>query len=269
MLRRRRWFRIALWPVVGYVALLGILMAFEDRLIYFPVRGGRVLGAGEDVTLRSADGVRLHARYVARDPAAPTLLYLHGNAGNLAGRSELLEYFSGLGANLLALEYRGYGQSEGVPSEAGLYADARAAHAWLRERTPAARIVVMGESLGGGPACELAASEPIGGLILVATFTSVPAMAAHYYPWLPTRWIVRTRFDNLSKIARVRVPKLFVHSRMDEVIPFEMGQRLFAAASEPKQALWLERSSHNALFLVEEPALGAAIKDFLQRLAAN
>jgi fermentation-respiration switch protein FrsA (DUF1100 family) len=267
VLRKRRWLRIALWPVIGYVALLGMLMAFEDRLLYFPVRGGRVDGAGEDVTLHSADGVRLHARYVARDPGAPTLLYLHGNAGNLAERSELLQYFSGLGANLLALDYRGYGQSDGVPSEAGLYADARAAYAWLRERTPAERIVPMGESLGGGPACELAATDSIGGLILLATFTSVPDMAAHFYPWLPARWLVRTRFDNLSKIGRVRVPKLIVHSRMDEVVPFEMGQRLFAAAAEPKRALWLERSSHNALFLVEEPPLGEALRDFLRRLS--
>lgn len=265
----RGWLRIALWPLIGYAALLGILMAFEDRMIYFPVRGGRVDGAGEDVTLRSADGVRLHARYLPRDPGAPTLLYLHGNAGNLAERSDLLQYFAELGANVLALDYRGYGQSEGVPSEAGLYADVRAAYAWLRELTPAPRIVVLGESLGGGPACELAVSEPVGGLILLATFTSVPDMAAHFYPWLPTRWLVRTRFDNLSKVARVRAPKLFVHSRMDEVVPFEMGQRLFAAAPEPKQALWLDRSSHNALFLVEEPPLGGAIRDFLQRLEDN
>jgi fermentation-respiration switch protein FrsA (DUF1100 family) len=240
-------------------------MAFEDRLIYFPTRGGRVQGAGEDVALRSADGVHLHARYLAGDASASTLLYFHGNAGNLGERSDLLEYFAGLGVAVLALDYRGYGQSEGVPSEAGLYADARAAYDWLRERTPAERIVLMGESLGGGPACELAATVPIGGLILLATFTSVPDMAAHFYPWLPARWLVRTRFDNLSKIARVRAPKLFVHSRLDEVVPFEMGQRLFSAAAEPKQALWLERSSHNALFLVEESQLQAALREFLQR----
>ncbi|HKU38950.1 MAG TPA: alpha/beta hydrolase [Polyangiales bacterium] len=268
MPRRRRWPKILLWPLLAYAALIGIVMAFEDRMIYFPARGGRVHGPGEDVTLRAADGVLLHARYIAKRPSDPTLLYLHGNAGNLAGRSEVLQYFASFGANLLAVDYRGYGQSDGVPSEAGLYADARAAWSFLRERTPSSRIVVLGESLGGGPACELAVSEPVAGLILLAAFTSVADMAQYYYPWLPTRWMVRTRFDNLDKIGRVRAPKLFVHSRTDEVIPFEMGQRLFAAAAEPKAAVWLEHSGHNDMFVMDEAPLGAAIRAFLQRTAA-
>lgn len=243
-------------------------MAFEDRMIYFPTRGGRVHGPGQDVALRAADGVRLHARYIERDPSALSLVYLHGNAGNLAGRSELLHYLTSFGTNVLALDYRGFGQSDGVPSEAGLYADARAALGFVRERTPRARIVLLGESLGGGPACELALAEPVAGVVLLATFTSVADMAGYYYPWLP-RWAVRTRFDNLAKIARIRAPKLLVHSRSDEVVPFEMGQRLFAAAAEPKSSLWLERSGHNDMFTVEEAQLGAALRAFLQRTAAG
>jgi uncharacterized protein len=243
-------------------------MALEDRLIYFPTRGGRVQGPGQDLTLTSDDGVQLHARYIERDSAAPTLLYLHGNAGNLAGRSDLMTYFAELGANLLALEYRGYGQSDGSPSEAGLHADTRAAYAWLTERTPPARIVLLGESLGGAPACELAASQPVGGLILLAAFTSIPEMAALYYPWLPTRWLLRTRFDNLSAIARVRAPKLIIHSRRDELVPVEMGERLYAAAPEPKHAVWLDRSGHNDAHIHEEPQLSSAIRALLQRVAA-
>jgi len=266
---RRSWSSLALTLVLGYVGLAAGTMALEDRLIYIPTRGGVVRGPGLDLTLTSDDGLRLHARYLERDPAAPTLLYLHGNAGNLADRSDLLAYFSELGANVLALDYRGYGQSEGTPSEAGLHADTRAAYEWLAARTPASRIVPLGESLGGGPACELAATRAVGGLILLATFTSVPDMAALYYRWLPTRWLVRTRFDNLAKISRIQVPKLIIHSRRDEVVPFEMGERLFAAAAEPKQALWLESAGHNDAHIGEEAQLSAAIRTLLQRVAAG
>jgi fermentation-respiration switch protein FrsA (DUF1100 family) len=246
--------------------MTALLMALEDSLIYFPTRGGRVTAPGEDVWLRAADGVKLHAFNSDPGGAERTLLYLHGNAGNLAGRSEVIEFFLQLGVRVLALDYRGYGQSEGKPSEAGLYADALAAYGWLAAREPAQRIVVFGESLGGGPACELAVTQTVGGVVLHSTFTSVPDMAARTFPFLPVRFLARTRFDNLAKIARIAAPKLIVHGRRDEVIPFAMGERLLRAARPPVQHVWLEQSLHNDAYWVEARRLGAALRAFLASL---
>lgn len=259
--------------VVVFCATMTVaLMALEDTLLYFPERGGRVTAPGRDVSLRAADGVRLHAFHVGSErpePGRRTVLYLHGNAGNLAGRSEVLEYYAALGVDVLGLDYRGYGQSEGTPSEAGLYADALAAYDWLAARGPASQIVVLGESLGGGPACELASRRPVGGLVLLSTFTNVPDMAARTFPFLPVRYLVRTRFDNLAKLARIEAPKLIVHSRRDEVIPFAMGEQLARAARPPVQHLWLERSGHNDTYFVEGARFGAALRGFVEGLPAG
>jgi fermentation-respiration switch protein FrsA (DUF1100 family) len=251
---------------LGYLMLLILVVLLEDFLLYHPARAGEVTADGDDVWLHTADGVTLHARYTHRDRSLPTLLYLHGTAGNLASRSDRLALFANLGANLLALDYRGYGKSGGTPSERGLYLDARAAHDWLSKRTEARKIVLFGQSLGGGAACELATTRPIGGLILLSTFTSTPEIAAHWLPFLPMRQLLHTRFDNLSKVARVKVPKLFIHSRRDQVVPFGMAEQLFAAAALPKQQLWLTRSNHDGTFYTERALAVAAMQEFLRML---
>jgi hypothetical protein len=263
---RRRLLRTFATAAVLCAILTALLMALEDSLIYFPTRGGRVTAPGQDVWLRATDGVKLHAFHSDPGGAERTLLYLHGNAGNLAGRSQIIEFFARLRVRVLALDYRGYGQSEGKPSEAGLYADAQAAYEWLAEREPAQRIVVFGESLGGGPACELAVTREVGAVVLHSTFTSVPDMAALTFPWLPVRLLARTRFDNLAKIARIAAPKLIIHSRRDEVIPFAMGERLLRAAKPPVEHLWLEQSLHNDAYFVDARRLGAALRAFLSTL---
>jgi fermentation-respiration switch protein FrsA (DUF1100 family) len=242
-------------------------MWLEERLIYFPTRGGHVAGPGEDLALRTDDGVKIYARYIAQPRASQTLLYLHGNAGNLAGRSDLLAELAALPANVLAIDYRGYGTSEGTPSEAGLYLDALAAYRWLIARTQARDVIVLGESLGGGPACQLASTQPVGGLILQSTFTSIADMGARSFPWLPVRAMLRTRFDNLSRVRSIAAPKLIVHSRADDVVPFEMGQRLFAAAASPKQSLWLSHAHHSDAYIVEAEPLNAGLRAFLQGTA--
>ena len=249
--------------VLGYAACIATLMSLEDRLIFYPTRGGRVTGPGVDLELRAADGVRLHARYIEQPGAQHTLLYLHGNAGNLPSRSDLLEQLTRTGAHVLALEYRGYGQSEGTPSEAGIYLDARAAYDWAVARAPASSLWVLGESLGGGAACELAATREVAGLVLVTAFTSIPDMAAISFPWLPLRLLVRTRFDNLAKLARVRAPVMVIHGRRDDIVPFAMGQRLFAKAAEPKRSLWLKRARHNDVFYTEGELVLNEIRKFI------
>jgi uncharacterized protein len=246
----------------GLGMLLALLMLLEEKLIFFPERGGVGASPGGEVWIRTADGLSIHGWHITHPDATRTLLYLHGNAGNLGSRRGIFARLAALPLDILAIDYRGYGKSAGEPSEAGLYADALAAHAWLLERTPADRIFVYGESIGGGPACELAATRSVAGLILQSSFTNIADMAALSFPGLPVRWLVRTKFDNLAKLPGVAIPKLIIHSRRDEIIPFSMAERLYAAAAAPKQRLWLDRSRHNDLFALDGAAVLEAVRAF-------
>ncbi|HZE96472.1 MAG TPA: alpha/beta hydrolase [Planctomycetota bacterium] len=245
--------------ITTIVAVIGI-MIFENKLIYFPSVGGVGPSPGQDVELTAADGVKIHGWYLPHPQAKATILHLHGNAGNLEDRRDLVKDLQGLGVNVLAIDYRGYGRSVGSPGEKGLYADARAAYDWLLTKTTADKIVIHGESLGGGPACELASTVACGALILQSTFTSIPDMAPRVVPIMP-KFLVRTKFDNLEKVRRIPCRKLFLHSRGDEVIPFDMGEKLFAAAAEPKESTWFTQAGHNDV-TVSQP------KKYYSRLAA-
>jgi hypothetical protein len=254
---------------LGLVALLGLVIVvfFEDALIYHPTKGGVGPSPGGDVDLVGADGVRVHAWWLP-DPKAPfALLHLHGNAGNLEDRRDLLVDLKGLGLNVLAVDYRGYGKSDGKPSEAGLYADARAAFDWLAKKVPPERIVIHGESLGGAVAIELASKVPCAGLVVQSTFTSAPDMSSRVLPWFPARWFMRSRFDNLAKVPGLKIPKLFIHSRTDEIIPFEMAERLYAAAAEPKRSEWFTGPGHNDLVIARRKAFLESIRTFVASLA--
>jgi fermentation-respiration switch protein FrsA (DUF1100 family) len=241
-------------------------MPLEDRFLYRPLRVGRAVGPGNDVALDTPDGLKLHGRFIVRPYAYFTLYFLHGSSGNLASRARLMSYLSNVGANVFAIDYRGYGQSTGAPSEAGLYCDAQAGYAWLIKQVPAHTVVVLGEGLGAGPACELGAAQPVGALVLVSAFTSLPELAATRYPWLPTRWVVRSRFDNLAKLPQVSVPKLIAHSRADERVPFSMGERLFAAANEPKQSLWLDGAKHAEVYATSGQQFAEGLRSFIETL---
>ncbi|HPC83188.1 MAG TPA: alpha/beta hydrolase [Thermoanaerobaculaceae bacterium] len=281
--RRPRW--LVRW--FGWLALIatvaaGGLMLLERSLIFFPMRypvgdwdlegwERRTGCAFEDRFLATADGVRLHAWWVSPpnpplpgETTRPTLLYLHGNAGNLSHRGTVAATLARrLGMDVLVLDYRGYGRSEGSPHESGLYEDARAAwrHLTVDRAVPARRIVVYGKSLGGGVATQLASEVQPAGLVLQSTFTSIPDMAAHHYPFVP-RLLLRTRMDSLSKIERVGCPLLVIHSHADEIVPFAHGQRLFAAAREPKRLFAVERAGHNDTFDAGGEALLAALAEF-------
>jgi hypothetical protein len=259
--------------VVGCsVLMVVVVMLFENRFIYFPSRypegswerARRGPVPIEDVWLAASDGVRLHAWFVRGAAPTVTILFFHGNAGNVSDRLDWLIEVAGLPADVLALDYRGYGRSEGRPSEAGLYQDAEAAYRWLTEerRVPPARLVLYGKSLGGGPACELAARRPARALILQSTFTNVPDMARVALPFMP-RALVRTRFDNLAKVARITVPTLIVHSRDDEMIPFAMAERLHGAAAGPKRLAAFRGAGHNELIPLQGKKLIATLREFL------
>ena len=235
--------RTTLLTVAGIVALL---MIFEEKLIYFPAKDGVGASPGEDVWLTTSDGVKVHGWYFPHPKARATILHLHGNAGNLEDRRDLVKRLRELGVNVMAIDFRGYGKSEGSPGEAGLYADSRAAYDWLLTKTTADKIVIHGESLGGGPACELASTAPCGGLVVQSAFTSARDMAPRVLPWFP-KFLVRTKYDNREKVAKIACRKLFIHSRRDEIVPFDMGQALFAAAAEPKECEWFTGGGHNDL----------------------
>jgi fermentation-respiration switch protein FrsA (DUF1100 family) len=252
--------------LAGIASLMFGLMLTEDRLIFFPSRGGVGSSPGDEVWLTSADGVSIHGWYLSHPAATHTLLHLHGNAGNLEDRRAILMRLRDVPLNVLAIDYRGYGRSSGTPSESGLYADTLAAYTWLCNRGPATNLIAYGESLGGGPATELAATQRIGALVLQSTFTNIADMAALTFPWLPVRWLLRTRFDNLAKLPRVSVPKLIIHSRSDELIPFSMAERLYRSAPAPRHGLWLDQSGHNELFALEAESVLVGLQRFIGTL---
>lgn len=252
------------------LVLVVFVLIAENSFIYFPERypagtwdAGAIGLPVEDVALTAADGVKLHAWHLPTEGAAWTVLYLHGNAGNITNRIPMLHFFAKVPASVLLLSYRGYGKSEGEPSEEGLYADARAAYDWLASRVPPRRIALFGESIGGAVAIELAGRVEVGALITQSAFTSIKDMTGQVIPLLPVHWVMRHRYDNLAKVPGLTAPKLFVHGRADEIVPFEQGERLFAAAAEPKASYFVDGAGHNDVFDVGGDAYRRRIAAFL------
>ncbi|MBU4311518.1 MAG: alpha/beta hydrolase [Candidatus Omnitrophica bacterium] len=220
----------------------------------------------EEVYFETSDNKRLNGWFIAHHKAKSTLIFCHGNAGNISHRLEKLSMFYNLGLNLFIFDYRGYGKSQGRPCESGLYKDAKAAYDYLiRERRVTKEgIILYGESIGGIVAIDLAQNKDIGALITEETFTSIKDMSGIAYPFFPY-FIFSSRFDAFSKIKNVGCPKLIIHSIDDEIIPFRLGEKLFAAARPPKKFLQI-RGGHNSAFLESEEQFKEGIKSFLSGL---
>lgn len=265
----------------GLLIPLLVAMSFADRLIYFPVRPydgtpGSIGLEYEDVRLTASDGVRVHGWFVPGEDGAPpgaggegertlrpVVLLLHGNAGNISHRLDKLAILHGLGTDVLLLDYRGYGESEGTPSEAGLYRDADAAYDWLLARGFAAGdVIAYGESLGGTVATDLAARRPVGALVLESTPSSIVGVARHHYPFLPVGMFLTDRYDALARIDRVSAPILILHSPDDEIVPYAMAEEMLAAARAPKKLVRL-RGGHNDGFLVSAASYREALRELL------
>jgi hypothetical protein len=264
---------LLLLPVGLYLLLAGLMYVFQDRLVFMP---GKVMicdpsAAGmpfEDVTLRTPDGLSLAAWYVpAGGPTRATVLFCHGNAGNISHRLRTIEKLRGLGLDTLIFDYRGYGRSEGRPSEAGLYADGRTAWDWLVnvKGTPPGRIVIWGRSLGSAVASQLAGEVRPAALILESAHTSVPDVGARVYPWLPVRLLARIRLDNVDNVRRASCPLLVVHSAEDEMLSIEFGRQVFDAASGPKTFLQIS-GRHNDGFHTSGELYTDGITRFLDSL---
>ena len=258
---------------LGLILMVILMRTFENRLIFFPPRypegfasiqayGLRV----EEVWLTAADGVKLNAYILPAPESSKVLLWFHGNAENIGMGFDRLKALAQLDANVLAVDYRGYGKSEGSPDEAGVYRDAEAAYSYLIEsrRFNPKNIFVYGHSLGGAVAVELASRHECGGLIVESSFTSVPEMARHIYRLPFIEYLPHNRFDSLAKIARVRAPVLIIHGTRDQVIPFEMGQKLFEAAAQPKTFMRIEGAGHDDPYMVGGEAYFNRLKTFVQ-----
>jgi pimeloyl-ACP methyl ester carboxylesterase len=255
--------------VAAGVLAVALFRWLVDRLVFQPTPGADLsleqLGvAGEELYLRTEDGVRIHAFFVPSEGASRALLFLHGNAGNASHRLPNAVQLAELGVHVLLLEYRGYGKSEGTASEEGVFADARAglAHLTTELGIPEERIFLFGRSLGGAVALDLARGRRLAGVILESTFTSLAEMAGRIGVG-PLAPLLRGRFDSLTRIRELRAPLLFFHGDRDEVVPFDLGRRLFEAAPEPKAFETIRGAGHNDTVLVGGRAYFERIRRFL------
>ena len=272
---------IAFIVCVAYViAVVGIRL-YEPRLLYQP--GARAVDPPDaslalrerSVSFNAADSTSLSAWIIpaaGSAPDAPWVLISHGNYGNIGygGRPQFYAWFRDLGVNLFAYDYRGFGASEGSPSEPGVYSDGAAAYRYLTDslRVPPSHIVLFGHSLGTGVTIELARHVPAAGLIVEDAYTSVVNRGQEVFPLLPIRLIARSRFASIDKVGALRLPKLFLHARNDRTIPIEHGRKLFAAAAEPKQFVELN-ADHADAYSADRARYYGAIDAFIRRVTAS
>lgn len=254
----------------AYLLIIIVLYFMQSSMIYYPQQNLTATPAAigldyEEVTFQTSDEVQIHGWFVPSETAELTVLYFHGNAGNISGRLETLDLLNNLGLNVLIIDYRGYGKSGGVPSEKGTYKDAEAAWQYLTEEraTSADKIVIMGRSLGGAIGAQLASNKEAAAAIIESTFTSAEDLGADFYPWLPVRWVLKHEYPTIDYIRRIRVPLMIVHSRDDNLIPFHHGRALYEAANKPKVFVELT-GSHNTGFLDTGVRYQTEIQNFLK-----
>jgi len=272
--QKRRWLIVVLVLTtlfgVGYLGVCAAVYKYQDKLLFFPddyfAQDPSSAGLSvEEFEVEVEPGSTITGWISEIDPAAPWVLHFHGNGGNISHRIDHLLLFKQLGFNGVVFDYRGYGKSKGTPSEAGLVADGHAMVKYLTEERGVneQRLVYFGESLGGGVAAAVSETEPPRALILKSTFTSVPDMAAELYPFLPARMLSKTEFSTKDRVPKFLFPKLVIHSRVDTIIPFAHGQRLYQLCGEPKAFLELHRD-HNTSPLDLGEDFKRAVHDLVQ-----
>jgi fermentation-respiration switch protein FrsA (DUF1100 family) len=264
---------IMTWLAWSCAAILcyGFLCWRAERMMYYPMRypeGAwsvqQSLGA-DDVWLNASDGTRLHSWWIDAPNAKFATVHLHGNGGNITHRDLSAQNILAAGSSVLLLDYRGYGKSDGRPSERGLYRDAEAAYDSVASRGfRPGQIIIHGESLGTAVATWLATKRPCAGVVLEAPFTSAKAVAARVLPVVGPALI--WGYDNLSRINQVRAPLLIIHGDRDEIIAYEFGQQLFAAAGEPKSFWTIPGASHNDLHVIGRPEFPSRLAGFYSKL---
>jgi fermentation-respiration switch protein FrsA (DUF1100 family) len=247
-------FRVGRIALVAYLVVVLLLLLLENALLYpapkYPMGDWQAAYLPhEDVFFASADGTKLHGWYIEHPEPRAVVLYAHGNGDHVAHLGRYLKHLRDeLRVSVFAFDYRGWGRSEGTPGEIGILEDGRAAQAWLAERTGRRpdELVLMGRSLGGGVVIDLAAKSGARGVILQNTFTSLPDVAARLYPWAPVRWLMKNRYESLGKVGNYRGPLFASHGTADELVPYELGRRLYDAVPGRKEFFVVDGGGHNA-----------------------
>jgi len=209
----------------------------------------------ENVLLKTADGLSINGWYVPADDERAVVLFCHGNGGNMSNRLETLRILNRLGLSTFIFDYRGYGDSEGKPSEKGTYRDTEAAWRWIKERRSVAAgdIIVMGRSLGGPVAAWIARKYPPKALILESTFTNIHDMGKKLFPWLPIRLMSRFRYAAEKYVHDIHCPVLVIHSPVDDLVPYELGRKLYDAVNDPKEFLEIDGAHNDGFLMTGEP----------------
>jgi len=264
-----------IWIIItiagAYLIFIGFLFISQSHYVYYPERvlladPGSIGLDFESISFESADGVKLSGWFIPSESPKGVILFCHGNAGNISHRLESIQIFHRLGVDVFIFDYRGYGRSEGRPTEQGTYKDAEAAWRYLVEerKVHPSEVIIFGRSLGGAVASWLAQERRPGALILESTFSSLPDIAARLYPYLPVRLLLRFEYNTAQHLGKVDCPLLIVHSRDDEIMPFTQGRRLFELAKEPKEFLEIS-GTHNEGFITSgrhyEQGLNAFISE--------
>jgi len=271
--RWRRWlFRLVLVAIATYALTCMTFATLQRQLIYYPSREyvatpfNRGL-AYEDVILTTSDGETITGWYVPESERQATVLFCHGNSGNISYLVHDIQLLHHAGFSVFIFDYRGFGRSTGTPDERGLYTDALAAWDYLAKTraVPKPQIIVFGRSLGGAVAIELATRVDPVGLIVESTFTSMEDVAHHLYPLLPAGLFLKDRYDSIDKIAQITCPKLFLHGTQDTLLPIDMGRQLYEAATEPKEFIETP-GDHNESGYAYSPAYTTQLTFFIREL---
>lgn len=269
MQQQSRMMNIFFTLLFAYAFIMAAMYLLQRNLLYLPDKAIAApqdygLSGFEDERATTADGITVQLWHRPAADGFPTVLYLHGNASHLGNRAGILSALAERGFGVLGLSYRGYGKSQGKPTENGLYQDARAAMRFLTEtqRLPSQHILLYGESLGSGVAVQMATEFAAGGLILQSPYTSVAGRAAEIYFYIPVQWLIKDRFDSIRKIARVKAPILILHGERDDTIPAAHGRALLEAAASQAEAVFFPHVSHNDF---DSGVISAHVLDFARK----
>ncbi len=261
---------------LAYSGIMGLIYFNQDNMVFVPSRQVNLTPKSvglkfESVLLTTPDRLRLAAWWIpSNDPQGYVILFCHGNGGNISHRLDYALLFHQMGLSSFHFDYRGYGNSEGTPTEAGLYLDALTAWEYLTQvrQIPPHQIILYGESLGGGVASYLATEKPVAGLILASTFTSLTDRAKEIYPFLPVHLLSKYKFNTIDRLPQINIPVLVIHSRADLIIPYHHGEKLFAHANEPKMFLEIQ-GDHNEGFLESGKIYTEGILHFINKTVAG
>ena len=250
--------------ILIYLTFAIIIYTQVEKLIFLPPPS-TYQDTEEIIKLTSEDGTKLSAIYLSNPEAKYTILHAHGNASDLGMIKPRMEQLRDIGLNVLAYDYRGYGTSEGQPSEQNAYKDIDTAYKYLTQelKIPPEKIILFGRSVGGGSTIDLAIRKPVAGLITESTFTSI------FKVKVPIKILPFDKFNNLKKIFQVKCPVLIMHGKMDEVVPFNHGEQLFKQAPEPKLSLWVEDANHNNFPYTAGEKYTKILKEFIKIVDNN